>query len=286
MVRAGGVLAADPDGRQPRLRGRRALPVQRADGLGLRHDLHVVRQLLHARLGLHADAQGPYPHRHLLRKLVGAHAGHGRCGLLPAVLLPGDDRVRGRRLGLLLGVVGTPGAHGDESLDADRLAVQAVDSARHRPDADAGRLRIHQELHRGAPGRLAVSPEIIGLVALAVLFVAIFIGFPIAFTLIALALGVGHFALGDVAIHLMTLQVFSVMRDPTLASVPFFLFMGYLLEESGLIQRLFRGVQLLLAPVNGSLYLAVIITATIFAAATGIVGSSVTLLGVMAAPAM
>ncbi len=131
-----------------------------------------------------------------------------------------------------------------------------------------------------------MSPEIIGLVALAVLFVAIFIGFPIAFTLIAISLGVGYFALGDLAIHLMTLQVFSVMRDPTLASVPFFLFMGYLLEESGLIQRLFRGVQLLLAGVNGSLYLAVIITATIFAAATGIVGSSVTLLGVMAAPAM
>ena len=131
-----------------------------------------------------------------------------------------------------------------------------------------------------------MSPEIIGLVALAILFVAIFIGFPIAFTLVAIALGVGQFALGDVAIHLMTLQVFSVMRDPTLASVPFFLFMGYLLEESGLIQRLFRGVQLLLAGVNGSLYLAVIVTATIFAAATGIVGSSVTLLGVMAAPAM
>ena len=131
-----------------------------------------------------------------------------------------------------------------------------------------------------------MSPEIIGLVALAVLFVAIFIGFPIAFTLIAISLGVGYFALGDLAIHLMTLQVFSVMRDPTLASVPFFLFRGYLLEESGLIPRLFRGVQLLLAGVNGSLYLAVIITATIFAAATGIVGSSVTLLGVMAAPAM
>lgn len=131
-----------------------------------------------------------------------------------------------------------------------------------------------------------MSPEIIGLLALAILFVAIFIGFPIAFTLVAIALGVGQFALGDVAIHLMTLQVFSVMRDPTLASVPFFLFMGYLLEESGLIQRLFRGVQLLLAGVNGSLYLAVILTATIFAAATGIVGSSVTLLGVMAAPAM
>jgi tripartite ATP-independent transporter DctM subunit len=68
--------------------------------------------------------------------------------------------------------------------------------------------------------------------------------------------------------------------------VPFFLFMGYLLEQSGLMERLFRGVQLALASVRGSLYLAVLVTATIFAAATGIVGSSVTLLGVMAAPAM
>jgi tripartite ATP-independent transporter DctM subunit len=84
----------------------------------------------------------------------------------------------------------------------------------------------------------------------------------------------------------MTLQVFSVMRDPTLASVPFFLFMGFLLEQSGLMERLFRGVQLAFASLRGSLYLAVLVTATIFAAATGIVGSSVTLLGVMAAPAM
>jgi tripartite ATP-independent transporter DctM subunit len=68
--------------------------------------------------------------------------------------------------------------------------------------------------------------------------------------------------------------------------VPFFLFMGYLLEQAGLMERLFRGIQLMLASVRGSLYLAVLITATIFAAATGIVGSSVTLLGVMAAPAM
>jgi tripartite ATP-independent transporter DctM subunit len=76
------------------------------------------------------------------------------------------------------------------------------------------------------------------------------------------------------------------MKETSLASVPFFLFMGYLLEQSGLMERLFRGVQLLLAPVRGSLYLAVLITATVFAASTGIVGSSVTLLGVMAAPSM
>jgi tripartite ATP-independent transporter DctM subunit len=119
-----------------------------------------------------------------------------------------------------------------------------------------------------------------------VLFEAIFIGFPIAVTLIAVAAIGGYFALGPLALHLMTLQFFSVMRDPTLASVPFFLFMGFLLEQSGLMQRLFRGVELAFASVRGSLYLAVLLTATIFAAATGIVGSSVTLLGVMAAPAM
>ena len=131
-----------------------------------------------------------------------------------------------------------------------------------------------------------MSSEWFGLLLLAILFGAIFIGFPIAFTLIAVAIIGGYVSMGPLALHLMTLQFFSVMRDPTLASVPFFLFMGYLLEQSGLMERLFRGVQLALATVRGSLYLAVLITATIFAAATGIVGSSVTLLGVMAAPAM
>src|SRR6478609_10962508 len=131
-----------------------------------------------------------------------------------------------------------------------------------------------------------MSEEWIGILSLAILFGAIFIGFPIAFTLMAIALGVGYVALGPIALHLMTIQFFAVMKETSLASVPFFLFMGYLLEQSGLMERLFRGVQLMLASVRGSLYLAVLITATIFAAATGIVGSSVTLLGVMAAPAM
>src|SRR6188768_918871 len=131
-----------------------------------------------------------------------------------------------------------------------------------------------------------MSEEWIGILSLAILFGAIFIGFPIAFTLIAIALGVGHVALGPIALHLMTIQFFAVMKETSLASVPFFLFMGFLLEQSGLMERLFRGIQQMLATVRGSLYLAVLITATIFAAATGIVGSSVTLLGVMAAPSM
>ena len=131
-----------------------------------------------------------------------------------------------------------------------------------------------------------MSNEILGLVGLLALLGAIFIGFPIAFTLGAVALGIGFIALGPVVFDLAVLQTFSVMRDTVLAAIPFFLFMGFLLEQSGLMERLFIGIQQLLAGLRGSLYLAVMITATIFAAATGIVGSSVTLLGVMAAPSM
>jgi len=131
-----------------------------------------------------------------------------------------------------------------------------------------------------------MSNEVLGLVALGVLFAVIFIGFPIAFTLGAVALATGFIALGPVVFDLAVLQTFSVMKDTVLAAIPFFLFMGFLLEQSGIMERLFHGIQQLLARLNGSLYLAVLITATIFAAATGIVGSSVTLLGVMAGPSM
>src|SRR5215212_3826990 len=131
-----------------------------------------------------------------------------------------------------------------------------------------------------------MAPEWIGILSLVVLFGAIFIGFPISFTLIGIALGLGYFSLGPAAVYLMTLQVFSVMKEISYAVLCLFLYMGYLLEQSGLMERLFRGVQLLLAPVRGSLYIAVLVTATVFAASTGIVGSSVTLLGVMAAPSM
>lgn len=131
-----------------------------------------------------------------------------------------------------------------------------------------------------------MSNELLGLVGLGALFAIIFIGFPIAFTLGAVALGIGFYAFGPMVFDLAVLQTFSVMKDTVLASIPFFLFMGFLLEQSGLMERMFTGIQQLLAGLRGALYLAVMITATIFAAATGIVGSAVTLLGVMAGPAM
>ena len=131
-----------------------------------------------------------------------------------------------------------------------------------------------------------MTPEWLGIISLLFLFGAIFIGFPIAFTLISVGLLFGMLGFGDVVFHLMTLQLFSVMKDTTLAAVPFFLFMGFLLEQSGLMERMFRGTQLLFGPLPGSLYLAILITATIFGIASGIVGSTVTLLGVMAAPSI
>jgi tripartite ATP-independent transporter DctM subunit len=128
--------------------------------------------------------------------------------------------------------------------------------------------------------------QILGIIGLGFLLVAIFIGFPIAFTLGAISIVMGFIALGPVVFDLAILQTLSVMQDSVLASIPFFLFMGFLLEQSGIMERLFGAIQQLFAGVRGSLYLAVIVTATIFAAATGIVGSSVVLLGVMAAPSM
>jgi tripartite ATP-independent transporter DctM subunit len=131
-----------------------------------------------------------------------------------------------------------------------------------------------------------MSPDLLGLVALGSLFIIIFVGFPIAFTLLFLGLVAGYIGIGPVVFHLMTLQVYAIMNEQVLAAVPFFLFMGYILESSGLMDRLFKAFQLMLARISGSLYIAVTATATIFAAATGIVGSSVTLLGVMAGPTM
>ncbi len=131
-----------------------------------------------------------------------------------------------------------------------------------------------------------MSNEVLGLVLLALMFVVILGGFPISFTLILLGTVFGYIGLGERVFYLMTYQVFGTMMDTVLAAVAMFTFMGYVLEKAGLMNRLFRAVQLLFGRVHGSLYLATIFTATLFAAATGIVGASVTIIALMAAPVM
>ena len=131
-----------------------------------------------------------------------------------------------------------------------------------------------------------MSPEYLGLILLATLLAGIFVGFPIAFTLIILAVVFGYLGFGDTVFYLMVFQTIGLMKEETLAAVPLFIFMGHILEQAGLMERLFRSFQLILAPVRGSLYLGVLATATLFATATGIIGASVTVMGLMAAPAM
>ena len=131
-----------------------------------------------------------------------------------------------------------------------------------------------------------MSPHLLGLVLLAGLITGIFVGFPIAFTLIILALVFGYIGFGPIVFDLMVFQTIGMMKEETLAAVPLFIFMGHILEQAGLMERLFKSFQFILAPVRGSLYLGVLLTATIFATATGIIGASVTVMGLMAAPVM
>jgi tripartite ATP-independent transporter DctM subunit len=131
-----------------------------------------------------------------------------------------------------------------------------------------------------------MSLEIYGLVLLVGLFVFICVGFPISFTLITLGMIFGYIGLGNKVFYLMTLTWFDTMVDTVLAAVALFTFMGYILEKAGLMERLFRALLLISGRLKGSLYLGTIFSATLFAAATGIVGASVTIIGLMAAPVM
>ncbi len=131
-----------------------------------------------------------------------------------------------------------------------------------------------------------MSPELIGMIMLGTLIVTIFFGFPISFTLLFLAVVFGYIGFGARVFDLMVFQTLGLMKEETLAAVPLFIFMGYIVEQAGLMERLFRAFRDILAPLKGSLYLGVILTATVFAMATGIVGAAVTVLGIMAAPIM
>ena len=131
-----------------------------------------------------------------------------------------------------------------------------------------------------------MSNELIGLTMVAAMIAAIFVGFPISFTLIFLGLVFGYWGFGDLVFYLLTLKFNETMSEQTLAAVPLFVFMGIMMEQAQLMDRLFDSVQKLLAGVRGSLFLAVMFVATIFAAATGIVGASVTILGIMAGKSM
>ncbi len=134
----------------------------------------------------------------------------------------------------------------------------------------------------------------LGLLMLALIVVAIMLGFPTAFTLMGMGMVFAWIAYRsqnpELAVQqtldLMVQRAFSVMSNDVLISIPLFVFMGYLVERANLIEKLFKSLHLAAARVPGSLAVATIITCAVFATATGIVGAVVTLMGLLAFPAM
>ncbi len=129
------------------------------------------------------------------------------------------------------------------------------------------------------------NPEL-GVLMLVLFIFFIMLGFPIAFTLMALGVGFGYWAMGDTVFNLVVQRTYSVMANDVLVSIPLFIFMGYIIERANILDKLFHSIQLALGNVPGSLAIATLATCAIFATATGIVGAVVTLMGLLAFPAM
>jgi TRAP-type mannitol/chloroaromatic compound transport system permease large subunit len=129
----------------------------------------------------------------------------------------------------------------------------------------------------------------LGLLMLALIVVVIMLGFPTAFTLMGMGMFFGWLAYDyDIPkiLDLMVQRTFLVMTNDVLISIPLFVFMGYVVERANIVDKLFRSLHLALSELPGSLAVATLITCAIFATATGIVGAVVTLMGLLAFPAM
>jgi len=139
-----------------------------------------------------------------------------------------------------------------------------------------------------------MSDPVVALFMLGLFICFIFLGFPIAFTLMAMAVGFGFYAYYTPAVafwdnnifFLLVQNTFSVMSNDVLISIPLFLFMGYIIERSNILEKLFESLQIALRHIPGSMGVAALVTCTLFATATGIVGAVVTLMGLLALPSM
>ncbi len=134
----------------------------------------------------------------------------------------------------------------------------------------------------------------VALTMLGILVFVIMIGFPVAFTLMALGVGFGYYAyyqagtafFDNRVFYLLTQNTFTVLNNDALVSIPLFLLMGYLVERANILDNLFRSLQIALKGVPASLAVATLATCALFATATGIVGAVVTLMGMLAFPQM
>ncbi len=142
------------------------------------------------------------------------------------------------------------------------------------------------------------NPEV-AILMLGLFIVLVLLGFPIAFTLIAMGVGFGYYAyhqagsiqeitdaFNNQIFYLLNQNTYSVMENDTLVAIPLFLFMGYVVERANIVNRLFSSLQLAARNLPGSMAIAALITCTVFSTASGIVGAVVTLMGLLAFPAM
>lgn len=141
------------------------------------------------------------------------------------------------------------------------------------------------------------NPEV-AIFMLCLFIVLVLLGYPIAFTLIAMGVGFGYYAyfsggvdsLGDLfnnnIFYLLNQNTYSVMENDTLVAIPLFLFMGYVVERANIVNRLFYSLQMAARNLPGSMAIAALITCAVFSTASGIVGAVVTLMGLLAFPAM
>lgn len=136
----------------------------------------------------------------------------------------------------------------------------------------------------------------VAVMMLGIFILVILLGFPIAFTLMAMGVGFGYYAYYDVErmrhlfdnriFDLFVNQTYSVMANDVLTAVPLFLFMGYIVERANIVSKLFHTLFLASRRLPGSMAVAALATCAMFATATGIIGAVVTLMGMLAFPAM
>ena len=142
------------------------------------------------------------------------------------------------------------------------------------------------------------NPEV-AILMLSMFIVLVLLGFPVAFTLLAMGVGFGFFAYHEAGsietindifynriFYLLNQNTYSVMENDTLVAIPLFLFMGYVVERANIVNRLFSSLQMAARNLPGSMAIAALITCAVFSTASGIVGAVVTLMGLLAFPAM
>ena len=126
----------------------------------------------------------------------------------------------------------------------------------------------------------------VGILMMVLFIFTILLGYPIAFTLLAMGLIFGFYAMGERVFDLMVQNTFDVMANDILTAIPLFLFMGYVIERANIIDRLFFSIQVAARRVPASMAVAALLTCAVFATATGIIGAVVTLMGLLAFPTM